>query len=172
MEIEMENIQEIQIPITFENPTQKTCAFTGHRILEKDITEKKIKNEIENLIKKGVEIFYNGVAVGFDLFSAKILLKLKKKYPFVKLVACVPCYHQEKNYPRLEKEIYAEIIKKADEVITLSPYYFKGCMQARDKYMADRADVLLAYCKKETGGTAYTVKYFKKKYPLKEIIFL
>ena len=54
----------------------------------------------------------------------------------------------------------------------LAEHYFRGCMQQRDKYMADRADVLIAYCKKDVGGTAYTVHYFKKKYPFKEILFL
>ena len=38
--------------------------------------------------------------------------------------------------------------------------------------MADHADVLVCYLKKPTGGTAYTVKYFSKKYKEKEIVFL
>jgi hypothetical protein len=45
-------------------------------------------------------------------------------------------------------------------------------MQKRDKYMADNADILIAYLKKPTGGTAFTVNYFTKKYPLKEKILL
>ena len=38
--------------------------------------------------------------------------------------------------------------------------------------MADRADVLVAYLKQNTGGTAYTVKYFQKKKPLNRVIFV
>ena len=65
-----------------------------------------------------------------------------------------------------------EILKQADEKITLSEHYFRGCMQQRDRYMADRADVLIIYQRTEVGGTAFTAKYFYKKYPFKRRIFL
>ena len=90
----------------------------------------------------------------------------------IKLVACIPCYGQEKNFSEKDKTRYVRILKKADEKIVLSDTYFKGCMQNRDRYMADRADILLTYCKKEVGGTAFTVKYYKKNYPENEVIFL
>jgi hypothetical protein len=38
-------------------------------------------------------------------------------------------------------------------------------MQNRDKYMVERADVMIAYCKKSTGGAACTVRLFQKAYP-------
>ena len=85
---------------------------------------------------------------------------------------CIPCKEQEKYYSEEEKKIYKKLYKKADEILLLSENYTKYCMLKRDEYMADRADVLMAYQKKETGGTAFTVKYFKKKYPLKRCVFL
>ena len=60
----------------------------------------------------------------------------------------------------------------ADEKIVLSETYYKGCMLVRDKYMAERADIMIAYCKKEKGGTAFTVNCFKKLHPLAEVIFI
>ena len=150
----------------------KTCAFTGHRELGERFSKSKLKKEIESLIQKGVEIFYNGMAVGFDLLAAETVLSLKKKYPFIKLVACIPCYNQEKNYREKDKKRYAKIHRQLDEYVMTSDVYYKGCMLTRDRYMADRADVLLAYCVKETGGAAYTVRYFTNKYPEKEVIFL
>ena len=127
---------------------------------------------MESLIKQGVSLFYNGMAKGFDLLSAEIVLNLKKKYPHIKFVACVPCYGQEKNFNKEEKERYVKILKKADETVILSDHYFRGCMQVRDQDMVDRADILIAYCKKTTGGAAYTVGYCKKKYKEKEIIYI
>ena len=44
----------------------------------------------------------------------------------------------------------------------LQEKYEAGCLLARNRYMADRADVLLAYCERESGGTAYTVRYAQK----------
>ena len=158
----------------FENDMKniKTCAFTGHRILEEDFSLKKLKAAIKEVILRGVDTFLVGMAMGFDLYAAETVLSLKRKFPHVKLVACIPCYHQEKNFSLKDKKRYAKILKKVDEQVLVSEEYYSGCMQKRDRYMADKADILIAYLKKETGGTAFTVKYFQKKYPLKEKILL
>ena len=162
----------------FQNEKQNTeqtlaaCVFTGHRKLGEDFSARKLKFAIRKLIKRGVHTFYNGMAIGFDLLAAEKLIELKKEYPQVRLVACIPCYHQEKSFSERDKKRYVEILKKADEQILLSERYFRGCMQARDKYMAERADCMIAYCEKETGGAAYTVKIFQKLHPDGEILFL
>ena len=36
-------------------------------------------------------------------------------------------------------------------------------MQRRNAYMAERADALIAYCRKEKGGAAHTLNCFLKK---------
>ena len=155
-----------------ENTAIKSCVFTGHRILEDDFSKKRLKIVVQAAIEQGVDTFYNGVAMGFDLIAAEIVLSLKKKYSHVKLIACIPCYKQEKNFSEKDKKRYAAVLKKADEKVLLSEEYYKGCMQARDKYMAERAELMIAYCKKATGGAAYTVKCFQKYHPDGEIVFL
>ncbi len=148
--------------IFFGKKEYTACAFTGHRELEEDFNENNLTKRVEELIQKGVKIFYNGGALGFDLTSAEIVLKLKKKYD-VKLVICVPFYGQERRYSLQDKERYQKILKKADEVIILSDEYYKGCLLRRNDYMIERADCLIAYLKKDFGGTAYTVKKFRAK---------
>ena len=150
----------------------QSCAFTGHRVLGDDFSKKEVEKQIKQLIKEGVFIFYNGGAKGFDLVTGEIIIRLKKKYTQIKLVLCIPCKEQEKYYSEEEKKIYKKLYKKADEILLLSENYTKYCMLKRDEYMADRADVLFAYKRKETGGTAYTVKYFVKKYPYKRVVFI
>lgn len=145
-------------------PVYKNCVFTGHRDLGEDFSKKKLKNVIEEVILQGVDTFYNGMAIGFDLLAAECVLSLTKKYPNVKLIACVPCYGQEKYFSETDKKRYVKILKKAHETVTLADHYHQGCMQNRDKYMVERADVMIAYCKKPTGGAAYTVKLFQKSY--------
>ena len=157
---------------TTENPTPKTCAFTGHREFYDGFSPRKLKKEIKKLILQGVDTFYNGMAMGFDLLAAEKTLELKKRYPHIKLILCIPCYNQERNFSEKDKGRYATICKKADEKVLLSDNYYRGCMQNRNKYMVERADVLLAYCVKNTGGAAYTVRCFEKKWPDKKIIFL
>lgn len=150
----------------------KTCAFTGHRVVEEDFSLKTLKKEVENIVKRGVETFYVGMAMGFDLYAAEVVLSLKRKYKNLKLIACIPCYNQEKNFTLKDKKRYVKILKKVDEQTLISQTYYRGCMQKRDMYMADNADVLIAYLRKPTGGTAFTVNYFTKKYPFKEKIFV
>ncbi len=148
-----------------KNSVYKNCVFTGHRDLGDDFSKSTLKKTIEGLIKEGVENFYNGMAIGFDLIAAECVLSLRKKYPQVKLIACVPCYGQEKYFSDIDKRRYVKILKKADETVTLADHYYQGCMQNRDKYMVEHAEVMIAYCKKTTGGAAYTVKLFQKAYP-------
>ena len=151
-----------QLSFLQENMSITSCAFTGHRVLEKDFSLKKLKKQTESLILSGVHTFYNGMAEGFDLLAAKMVLALKKKFPYLRLIACIPCYNQEKYFSADSKKDYVKILSACDEKVYLSQTYHKGCMLNRNKYMVDHADCLIAYCKKETGGTAFTVNYFKK----------
>ena len=152
--------------------SEKTCVFTGHRQLGEDFSARKLKKQIRLLMQEGVEIFFNGMAMGCDLLAAEYVLQLKKEFPSVKLVACVPCYGQEKYFPQHDQRRYVKILKKADETVVLSDHYFNGCMQKRDLYMAERADVMIAYCNKKEGGAAYTVKCFQKTHPNGRIFFI
>jgi len=165
MEIQQEKIEIVDEKI-------KICAFTGHRDLGADFQVNLLEKEIENLINLGVDTFLTGMAIGFDLICAETVLSLKEKYKNIKLVACVPFYNQEKSYTEKDKERYAKILSLVDENILLSERYFRGCLHVRNKFMADKADVMVAYLKKDTGGTAWTVKYFQKKYPFSKIVFL
>lgn len=159
-----------QLRIIQKDNKIKSCAFTGHRELLPTFDAAGLWEAIEDVIQRGAEIFYNGMAVGFDMLAAEAVLFLKKKYPQIKLVVCIPFYNQEKYYNDTDKARYARILKEADEQVILSESFSKDAPLKRDRYMADRADVLIAYCKRKNGGTAYTVNYFGKIKPLNEII--
>ena len=158
--------------LTFEKRDIKNCAFTGHRDLDESFSKEKLQKTVFDLAKKGVVNFFCGMAKGFDLYAAEAVIKIKESYKNARLIACVPFYGQEKSYSQEDKKRYVNVLRKCDFKLTFAENYYKGCELVRDKYMADNADVLVAYLKKETGGTAYTVGYFEKKYPEKEVIFL
>ena len=83
---------------------QKTaCVFTGHRQLEYDFDQGRLQQAIENFIQQGVQTFYCGMALGFDLLAAELVLAFKKTYKDVKFIACIPCYNQEKSFPEKDK---------------------------------------------------------------------
>lgn len=150
----------------------KKCAFTGHRVLHEKIEIEGVERLLSSFLERGINVFYCGMAKGFDMLIAEQVLQKKRQYKNVRLIACIPYYGQEKNYTEEEKERYVQILKEADEKIYISQAYYKGCTLKRDRFMADEADILVAYLRKKTGGTAYTVQYFQKKYPYKEIVFL
>ena len=157
----------------FEKEKQvKICVFTGHRELPSEFSKRALKDEVKKLILAGVDTFLCGMAIGFDLLAAETILSLKKKYPNVKLTACIPCLGQEKYFSKADQKRYVSAVKKADEKVILSDSYYRGCMQVRDKYMAERGDIMLAYCTKKEGGAAYTVRCFQKAHPSGEVIFL
>lgn len=147
----------------------RTCAFTGHRTLYKDFNAEKVEKEILNLIEKGYNIFLVGMAVGFDTECFKILLKIKEKKE-VKIIACVPCKNQSEKFNGKQKIEYRELINKADEVIVLSEEYSPRCMKKRNEFMVDNCSVLIAYLRRDYGGTSQTVK-IAEKYG-KQVIFI
>ena len=149
--------------LSFFKKRRKICAITGHRELPLLFDGQKLEQTLEALIQSGVDIFYNGLAKGFDLLCAEKILQLKKIYPTIKLYGCVPYYGQEKGYCIADQKRYAEVLKGCDTVFMLSARYYRGCLHRRNDFMVEKADCLLAYCEKPTGGTAYTVKKFLKK---------
>ena len=161
-----------QLRIEESTIAYETCAFTGHRDLGENFPIERLRQTIVEVIKRGIKTFYCGMACGFDMLAAECVLACKEIYPQIKLVACIPCANQDLYYSQTDKKRYAELCKKSDEVMTLNERYTRGCMYKRNRYLADCADIMIAFCIKEKGGTAYTVKYFQKSKKNGEIIFI
>ena len=65
----------------------------------------------------------------------------------------------------------SNLILQSTDVITLESHYSSGCYHARNRYLVDHADSVLAlYNGSPTGGTAYTVKYAYQRN--KEIVII
>lgn len=157
-------MQAIQMRLEVTMPERiSSCAFTGHRKLEEDFNAEAFEHAFSTCLQKGCKTFYSGMAAGFDLYAAERVLKEKEKNQEIKLIACIPHERQSQSFLAEDKKRYDSILKKVDEKKVISEEYTKWCMARRNEYMADRADVLIAYLNKDTGGTAYTVKYFKRK---------
>ncbi len=139
-----------------------SCAFTGHRKISEDFEKETLRKAIKELLEQGCEIFYCGMAYGFDLLCCEILNSFRKEFSF-QIVACIPCQGQEKGFSFEDKILYEKMCEACDKKIILHDRYVIGCMQERDRYMVDRADVVLAYINNYKSGTGYTVNYAKNK---------
>jgi len=143
-----------------------TCCFTGHRVIYKEdakIIENDLADIIESLIKEGLIYFGVGGALGFDMYAAETVIELKKKYPSIRLILVLPCREYDKFWTDSQKERYTEIKKSSDKVLYTEEDYFPGCMQKRNRHLVDHSSVCVAYVRKMTGGTAYTVNYALKQ---------
>ena len=142
------------------------CCFTGHRYIDAVDAQRLSEvfdSAIEKLIESGVRVFCAGGALGFDTFAALAIIDKRKTRPFLRLHLYLPCKEQAEKWSERDKRIYSYILKEADEITYTSENYTKGCMLHRNRCLVDNADFCLAYCKKTTGGTAYTLNYAKKK---------
>lgn len=155
--------------------TENSCAFAGHRpdhfqfgydenhpdcIALKQV----LRKAVLSLIGKGITTYYSGMALGVDTWSAELILELKVQYPELRLIAVLPCETQANKWTAEQRERYFDLLPKCDEVIYTGKRYTKTCIFECNRYMVDHAKYLLAvYNGQERGGTAYTVRYAKKK---------
>lgn len=139
-----------------------TCALTGHRALPQNFNVNALYDALEERIRAGCDRFLCGMARGFDLTALKCLADLREKYK-ITLVACIPYRGQVRSMQQEERALYCSLLDFCNEKIVLHEAYVNGCFLERNRYMVDRADVLLAYCTQEEGGTAYTIAYAKKR---------
>lgn len=140
-----------------------SVCFTGHR----DLTENEIctiTRRLTNLIEKltqnhGLNNCFAGGAIGFDTVAAQAVLSLKDKYSDLKLNLILPCQGQENAWNSRQKQEYEIIKERSDSVRVLAPFFYNGCMQARNRELLRNADICIAYLRKGTrsGGSLNTV---------------
>lgn len=139
---------------------QKTCCFTGHRIIAKEDREPletALGTEILHLYEKGVTEFCTGGAKGFDMMAAEAVLELRKTQP-VRLHLILPCRDQCRGWPMKLRMRYDAILEAADSVRYLADTYTEGCMRLRNDALVEAAAYCICYLQRDKGGTAYTVK--------------
>lgn len=134
----------------------KTCAFTGHRpqnlpfgFNEEDERcidlKKTLREQIINLIEnEGVTHFISGMAIGVDMYAAEIVLGLKASYPGITLESAIPCESQAAKWSEALRDRYFDIASKCDKETLIQTHYSPDCMDKRNRYMVDHADVLIA----------------------------
>ena len=144
----------------------RTCCFTGHRRLSAEEIKNvktKLKHTLLEMIKAGYLYFSAGGALGFDTIAALTVLELKNEYPNIKLILVLPCVNQTKGWNKKNVEVYDYIKSKCDKYVYTSQKYTDGCMLKRNRHLVDNSRLCICYCNRNSGGTAYTVRYANQK---------
>lgn len=154
---------------------ERSLCFTGHRpnklfgydyrIEGNRLLLLKLKEIIEMYInRRGINTFISGMALGIDIWSAQIVLALKKKYPHIKLVCAIPCAEQYIKWNEKDIEVWHNVLEKADYVHYVSEEpYTVWCMNARNKWMVDNSNYTIAVWDGTKGGTFDCIKYAIKR---------
>lgn len=90
--------------------------------------KKRLEKEVENSIKNGYLFFGAGGALGFDTLAAQTVLKLRERYPDIKLILVLPCKTQARGWKQADIDEYERIKAAADKVVYTSEDYYRGCM--------------------------------------------
>lgn len=145
---------------------EQTVCFTGHRkipLMQLHTIKKRLRNEIVSLVEQGYRYFGAGGALGFDTIAAQEVLEVKQEHPQVRLILVLPCLSQADRWSDKDKAVYEEIKAKADKVVYTSQEYTRDCMFKRNRHLVDNSSVCVCYLTEQSGGTAYTVDYARKK---------
>lgn len=139
---------------------------TGHRMPELGgygiDPLKKIRRFASSVLVelRGVKKVITGMAQGWDMAVAHACHELD--IPFV---AAVPFEEQHRMWPRNVRKAYEYLLKKANEVVVVSPgEYAPWKMHARNKWIVDHSEYILALWNgKSHGGTFSCLQYAKRK---------
>ena len=131
------------------------CCFTGHRTISEghdSLLSDLLRSTVRELyLHDGIKTYYSGGAKGFDTLAAMAVLDVRETFPDIRLVIVLPFTNHTDRWAA------------TDEVICLAERYYNGCMFVRNRYLVDHSSLCVSYQTKQTGGTAYTVKYAMKK---------
>lgn len=151
----------------------KTCAFTGYRPSKMpwgdDETDARcvefkfrLRESLEYLIGRGYADFLSGGALGFDQMAAEIVLSLREKYPWIRLIMVIPFAGQADRWTAAQRRRWLDIIEASDRVVHISHDYDRGVFFRRNHYLVEQADLMLAAYDGRPGGTAGTVAYARR----------
>lgn len=178
-----QNFEEIKRKIENEIIRDKmhSCCFTGYRpqkcpwgFNEKDPRcinmKKRVTKKIVEVINRGYDTFYTGMALGFDIICAEIILMLKKKYPHIRLIGALPCEDQDCLWTKEQQKRYRKILKKLDgKRCIYEEYIGPKCMIERNEFMINNSSICIALFDGKVGGTKSTL-YFAQRQGVEVII--
>jgi len=148
---------------TGEDRRKTRCCFTGHRPqkLTRPVDDIKVdlENEILQAIADGYTTFITGMARGTDIWAGKIVIRLKDRFPDIRLIAAVPFPSFYEGWDAAWREKYEQLLSAADLVKIISEEYRDNVYQQRNEWMVDHSSRVIAVYDGTAGGTRNTIRY-------------
>lgn len=140
-----------------------TVTFSGHREVYQPDVGTRLAAEIEKLLQTDSKfLFLTGGMGQFDGMGADAVRAAKRRYPEKRItLALVPPYFS--NRLNTDKEYYQSCYDQIILPAELTAVHYKAAIGRRNRWMVDRADVVIAYICRDFGGALATVKYAQRK---------
>ena len=145
------------------------CTFAGHRqVFAADVAQK-ARDALERLVEIDRELtFYTGGMGEFDSLCAAAVRRLRARHPEarVRLYLVLPYLTAEVNRSGAYYEAAFDGVFVPPELLGL---HYKSAILRRNRWMVDRAQVLLAYVTRDFGGAYATLRYAQTRPGLRVI---
>ena len=138
---------------------KKACCGFGHRNVF-DNTNVELDNAINTAIQQGCTVFYTGAMGEFDSLFSTAVRKAKRTYPHIKLICVKPYFTNDINTDRDYYTVMYDDVIIPDE---LAGVHYKAAIKARNRWMIDNSDIVIAYTIWDYGGTYEAQRYAEKK---------
>ena len=139
------------------------CTFAGHSFVFSATVEDRLKDEIEAYLADIDEVsFYVGGRGEFDGMAAAVVraAKARHKDKKIQLYLIEPYFHAGLNRDKEYNEKLYDGIIIPQELLGVHP---KAAIQKRNRWMCDRAELLIAFVCRDFGGAYQTLKYAEQK---------
>jgi uncharacterized phage-like protein YoqJ len=128
-----------------------------------DIMRDVLKSAITDAISAGFTTFYSGMAMGFDIIAAEMVMGIKHDTTAeISLISIVPFAGQEKKWSKKWRSRHDNILRMADSIVVLNSGYIRGSYHERNRYLVDSSARLIGLLGHKEGGTKHTFDYAEK----------
>ena len=134
----------------------KSCMLIGHRDVPCGI-ERVLRETVVKLIKtEGAEVFYVGNHGSFDAMAWRTLTQIQREYPHIEVVEVLAYIPAKEEFP-----LRTEAVTLYPEGMENIPKRF--AIIARNKWMVDHSDFVIAYARYSIGNASKIVQYAERK---------
>ena len=134
----------------------RSCMLIGHRDVPCGI-EQVLRETVLKLIRtEGAEVFYVGNHGNFDAMAWRTLTQIQREYPHIEVIEVLAYIPQKEEF-----SLRPEVVTLYPEGMETIPKRF--AIIARNKWMVDHSDCVIAYARYATGNASKIVQYAKKK---------
>jgi len=153
-----------------------TACFSGYRpekfsfplLDENNLEFLRLQSYINKSIIKALKLGYNfflcGMARGFDLLCADILLDIREQheqYRNISLTAVLP--YASHTFAVAWGELHRIVKQCSNQVVIVSTEYKVNCYEQRNRYMIENSSHLICYWDGIEGGTEQTISMAKAR---------